>query len=243
MRMQHIGQDIAGGLPQTPLRSQRVCFLLLLPLGLFAASVAPVSAQQAPPEPPPAQAPAAPVYDGDWWLSLLSGEQNGVISGYQDCYVFEYHGSVPFDKPLPSYVDDLNKYFLADSTRTKQTVSEALDAVRGAASDSTLPAYKLANPPPPDQAVYDGRFWSDADPATKLGYVEGYLACHAAKLKDADAKFSRAPSDYVDGINQAYGTPENSDDTDKAAMRVATLLHSLKDPENPPAKPPPDLHR
>src|SRR5208282_4732069 len=127
-----------------------------------------------------------------------------------DCYVSEYHGSVPFSKDLPSYIDEINKYYLADSTRRKQTVSEALDVLRGAASDSTLPAYKTANPPPPDQIVYDGHFWSDADPAAKLGFVEGFLACHTAKLKDADAEFSKAPSEYIDRITQAYSIPENA---------------------------------
>ncbi len=247
------GADAPG-----PLRGVPGLFFLLFPLFLTA-SVSSARAQQAPAEAPPSQAqqsvpapPAAaeppsepsprPVFDGDWWLSLGSWEQYGFVSGYQDCYNSEYHGSVPLLKEIQSYVDDLNKYFLADPTRRKQTVSEALDALRGAASDSALPARKAANPPPPDQPeqkVYDGRFWFDADAAAELGFVEGYLACHTAKLKDADATFSAAPSEYVDRINQEYGITDDTDDiaADKAALKLADVLHKLKDEEAPPPKP------
>ena len=201
---------------------------------------------QAPAGTPPtetATAPAErPVYDGDWWLSLGGWEQSGFITGYEDCYNSEYHGTVPFTKEAQSTVDELNKYFLADPARRKQTVSDALDELRSAASDSALPSYKLANPPPPDQppaAVYDGHFWFDADPAAELGFVEGYLACHSAKLKDADAKFSRAPAELVDRITQAYGITDDTEDVaaDKGAVKISEVLHQLKDPDPAPAKP------
>ncbi len=232
-----------GGVPSGTTPGFAGLWLLLLAMALVGSPCVPARARQAPVNAPPAQAEGAPkagpVYDGDWWLMLYGQEQTGVIAGYQDCYISEYHGDGLFNKEIQNYVDDVNKYFLADATRQKQTVSEALDAVRGAGTDAPLPAYKAAMPPPADQAVYDGRYWQDADASTKLGFVEGYLACHGAKLKDADAKFSKAPVEYVDGINQAYLSAENTGDTqtDKTARRIAAVLHSLKDPENPPAKP------
>jgi hypothetical protein len=196
---------------------------------------APDAASPAPAEPPA----EAPVYDGDWWLTLGGWEQYGFVSGYEDCYASEYRGSAPFTKEVQSYVDDLNKYFLADPTRRKQTVSEALDAVRGAANDAPLSGAKAENPPPSGQAVYDGRFWFDADPAAELGFVEGYLACHSAKLKDADGKFSKAPAEYVDLINKEFGITEDSDDidSDKAPVKIADVLHRLKDEEAAPPEP------
>ena len=182
---------------------------------------------------------AGPVYDGNWWLMRNSEEQAGFVSGYQDCYISEFHGGGIFNKDIPSYVDDLNKYFLADATRQTQTVSEALDKVRGGGDDTPLPAYKAAKPPPEGQAVYDGKYWADADSSVRLGFVEGYLACHAAKLKDMDAQFSKKPSEYVQGINQGYLEEESAAGAGagKRPTRIATILHRLRDPDNPPAKP------
>jgi len=181
--------------------------------------------------------PAAPSYDGDWWLSLGGWEQYGFISGYEDCYAFEYRGSVPFTKEIQTYIDDLNKYYLSDPALRKQTVSEALDVLRKSASDQPVPA--RSESPTPAHGDFDGKFWFDADPAAELGFVEGYLACHSAKLKDADAKFSKTPSEYVDLINKAYNITDDTDevDADKAPMKIADVLHTLKDEEPPPAKP------
>jgi len=181
----------------------------------------------------PAQ-PAPVVYDGDWWLSLGSWEQYGVVSGYQDCYTHEFRGPGAFNQEMQAYIDELNKYFLADPAHRKDTVVQALDNLltfKAAASAST------GTPAPAN--VYDGRFWFDADSAAELGFVEGYLACHTAKLKDSDGKFSKAASAYVTAINKAYNINDDTDDidADKAPITIAAVLHKLKDDEAPPAKP------
>jgi hypothetical protein len=197
----------------------------------------PASRAQSQPTEKPAEQAAVPTYDGDWWLSLGGWEQYGAISGYEDCYAFEYRGSVAFTKEIQAYIDDLNKYFLSDVTLRKQTVSEALDAMRKAGGDQSSPA--PSDSPTSPHGDFDGKFWFDADPAAELGFVEGYLACHSAKLKDADAKFSKLPSEYVDLINKAYNITDDTDDVDadKAPMKIADVLHRLKDEEAPPPKP------
>ena len=169
----------------------------------------------------------APTYNGDWWLSIGGWEQYGFISGYEDCYAFEYRGSVPFAKEVQTYIEDLNKYFQADASRRKETVSHALDVLRNATADA--PATGAASTAA--HGDFDGKFWFDADPAAELGFVEGYVACHSAKLKDADAKFSKAPSDYVTAINKIYNITDDTDDVDadKAPIKIADALHRLKD--------------
>ena len=224
-------------------RRRLVLLMVLGPAGVAAAYLA--SACAAIPAGAAARSQAAtqnqagPVYDGQWWLLRDGEEQTGFVSGYQDCYVSEYHGGGLFNKDIQSYVDDVNKYYLADATRATQSVSEALDAVRGGGSETPLPAYKAAKPPPEGQAVYDRQYWRDAGPSVRTGFVEGYLACHAAKLKDADAKFSKEPAEYVEGIEKAYLAEENSAGSqgEKPQTRIATMLHRLRDPETPPAKP------
>ena len=185
----------------------------------------------------------APTYDGEWWLALGSWEQYGIVSGYEDCYAFEYRGSAPFTKEVQSYIDDLNRYFLGNPARRKESLSEALDLLRGASGDKPMaaaPGDASAAPgdaPAAASGGLDGRFWFDADPAAELGFVEGFLACHAAKLKDADAKFSKEPSEYVELINKAYDITDDTDDVDpgKAVMKLAEVLHRLKDEAPAPA--------
>jgi hypothetical protein len=220
-------QAAAGGAP----RSFEALALLLFLL-LFA-----VAAQSQ--QPPAAPVPSAlPAYDGGWWLSLGGWEQYGFLSGYQDCYAFEYRGSIPFTKEIQSYIDDLNKYFLEDPARRKQTVSEALDKLRGAAADQSAPAASGSTAADP-HGGFDGRFWFDADTAAELGFVEGYLACHTAKVKDADGKFSKPAAEYVALINKAYDITDDTDDidADKAPIKIADVLHHLKDEAAPAAKP------
>ena len=203
----------------------------ILPLLLALALTAGTNAAR-----PPALPPAT-TYDGGWWLSLGGWERYGAISGYADCYVFEYRGSVAFTKEIQTYIDDLTKYFQADPMRRKQSFSEALDTMRGALEDKG--AAPMADPPSGAHGSFDGRFWFEADSAAELGFVEGYLACHSAKLKDADAKFSKPPSEYVDLINKAYNITDDTDDVDadKAPMKIADVLHRLKDETPAPAKP------
>jgi len=193
---------------------------------------------QAPATEKPAEPAAGPTYDGDWWLSLGSWEQYGVVSGYEDCYVFEYRGDLAFSREIQAYIDDLNKYYLSDVALRKRTVSDALDIVRKIANEQLTPG--AGDTPREAHGEFDGKFWFDADPAAELGFVEGYLACHSVKLKDADGKFSKTASEYVDLINKAYNITDDTDDVDadKAPMKIADVLHRLKDQEPPPAAKP-----
>ncbi len=212
-------------------------------LVLFALLFLPQASRgQSQPAGKPAEKSAAPRYNGDWWLSLGGWEQYGVISGYEDCYGFEYRGSVAFTKEIQVYIDELNKYYLSDPALRKQTVSEALDLLRKAGNDPSAPVAGAT--PTEAHGQFDGRFWFDADPAAELGFVEGYLACHAAKLKDADAKFSKPASEYVDLINKAYNITDDTDevDADKAPIKIADVLHTLKDAEPRPAVKPAPSH-
>lgn len=187
----------------------------------------------------PAAQAEAPRYDGDWWLSIGGWEQYGFLSGYMDCYTGEYHGSVPFTKDVQSYADAVTQYFQGSVERRRQSVSEALDTIRGAAADSAQAPPAAAGGGGDSHGTYDGRFWFDADPAAQLGFVEGYLACHAAKLKDADAKFTKPPAEYVPLINEAYGITDDSEDVDadKAPIKLADVLHRLRDASPEPQKP------
>src|ERR1700687_5535240 len=170
-------------------------------------------------------------YDAVWWGSLGNWEQAGFMDGYMDCHAFEYRGSVPFAKPPQAYVDALNLFFQQNAANKKLTVSQALDRIRGAVSESSAPPVASAAAPAV-HGSYDGKFWFDAEtPQVQLGFVEGYLACHTAKVKDADGRFSKSAEDYVPLINSAYGITDDTAEGDphKAQQKIADVLPQLRD--------------
>ncbi len=177
------------------------------------------------------------VYDGAWWQTLGNWEQAGFMNGYLDCHAFEYRGTAAFSKPPQAYVDALNAFYQQSADNKKVSVAEALDRIRGAANETSGPA-PAGVAGPAAHGAYDGHFWFDAEtPQVQLGFVEGYLACHSAKVRDADGHFSKPAQDYVPLINDAYGITDDSDDVDaeKGAQKIADVLHQLRD-EGPTKK-------
>jgi hypothetical protein len=186
---------------------------------------------------PAPQQPQKKIHDGAFWASIGNWEQAGFMNGYMDCHAFEYRGTAPFTKPPQSYVDALNAFYQQSADNKSVSVAEALDRNRGAANETSAPPVAGAAGPAPHGA-YDGKFWFDAEtPQVQLGFVEGYLACHSAKVKDADGHFSKPAEEYVPLINDAYGITDDTDDVDpqKGAEKIADVLHRLRD-ETPAKK-------
>ena len=184
-----------------------------------------------PASPAPQQAQKK-VYDGAFWASLGNWEQAGFMNGYIDCHAFEYRGKVPFTKPPQAYVDALNAFYQQSADNKNVSVAEALDRGRDAANETTAPPPAAGAEGPAPHGAYDGKFWFDAEnPQVQLGFVEGYLACHAAKVKDADGHFSKSAEDYVALINDAYGITDDTEEVDaqKGAEKIADVLHRLRD--------------
>jgi hypothetical protein len=192
-----------------------------------------LGATQVPAVPAPQQ-PQKKVYDGAWWLSLGNWEQAGFMNGYIDCHAVEFRGTVPFNKEPQAYVDALNSFYQQNADSKTALVSEALDRIRNATNEASAPPPAAGGSGPAPHGAFDGKFWFDAEnPQVQLGFVEGYLACHSAKVKDADAKFSKAADEYLPLINDAYGITDDTEDVDpqKAAAKIADVLHQLRDPD------------
>lgn len=170
-------------------------------------------------------------HDGDWWLSLGSWEQYGFISGYADCYLSEFHGPAAFTKGVQSYIDALNEYFKQSAENRKQGVSEALDAILGAAGQGNTSQSPAGGSKGEPHEGFDGSFWFDAEPPAQTGFIEGYLECHASKVKDQDGHFSKSPQAYAVQINEVYGITDDTQEVDaqKGAEKIAAVLHRLRD--------------
>ena len=171
-------------------------------------------------------------YDAAWWGSLGNWEQAGFMNGYMDCHDFEYRGTVPFAKPPQAYVDALNSFYQQSADNKKLRVSQALDYIRGAASETSAPPLAAGAAAPALHGSYDGKFWFDAEtPQVQLGFIEGYLACHIAKVRDADGRFSKPADDYIALVNTAYGITDDTEEVDpqKGAQKIADVLHQLRD--------------
>jgi hypothetical protein len=197
-------------------------FVVILLLLFYALSAPPVATA-----PPQGEKKA---YDGPWWQGLGNWEQTGFMTGYVDCHAFEYRGTVAFTKPPQAYIDGLTSFYQQSAANKSVSVSQALDRIRDAGSETSGPPPAAGGPAP--HGVYDGRFWFDAEtPQVQLGFVEGYLACHTAKVKDADGHFSKSAEEYVSLINDAYGITDDTEDVDpqKGAQKIADVLHQLRD--------------
>ena len=184
---------------------------------------------------PPAL-PQAPkkTYDGAWWASVGNWEQAGFMNGYIDCHAFEFRGTVAFDKPPQAYVDALNAFYQQSADSKTVLVSEALDRIRSAVNEASAPPPAAGAPGPAPHGAFDGKFWFDAEtPQVQIGFIEGYLACHSAKIKDADGHFSKSAEEYVPLINEVYGITDDTEDVDpiKAVAKIADVLHQLRDPD------------
>ena len=193
---------------------------------LFSAALAAAPALAAPPQ------AEKKSYDAAWWGSLGNWEQAGFVNGYMDCHAFEYRGTVPFSKPPQAYVDALNVFYQQSADNKKLRVSQALDRIRGAASESSGPPPAAGPTAPALHGSYDGKFWFDAEtPQVQLGFIEGYLACHTAKVKDADGRFSKPADDYIALVNTAYGITDDTEEVDpkKGEQKIADVLHQLRD--------------
>jgi hypothetical protein len=82
---------------------------------------------------------------------------------------------------------------------------------------------------------YDGTYWKAMGGIHRnqeqVGFIEGYLWCHAHLSGNKGGVFSKAPADYARMITQWYGLNEETDDIDekREPTKIADALFKLRD--------------
>lgn len=195
---------------------------LFIALGLFAA----------------ASARTAPRYDGHWWLSVSEDEQSGFLNGYADCYIYEYKGPAKFTINPPDIARGLvTKFYRHNASRLADPVASALHGLRDRPGQKS--AASDGQPIRGRHGFYRGLYWgelydgdtSGSRTSGKLGYVQGYLDCHARLNHNKGGVFSKPPSDYVKFINRWYGLIPHNETylLKRESVPIADVLFKFRD--------------
>lgn len=164
-------------------------------------------------------------YDGHWWLSISSSERSGFLNGYFDCYTYEFNGSARFTKNPPDTARSLvTKFYEENSAHLADPVSDVFYRFRNHTRENAMTGD--GEPINGRHGYYDGTYWKQMSAlggkAEQLGFVEGYLWCHAHLLQNQGGIFSKAPAKYVVLISRWYKF--NSETEDMDAKREPTKI-------------------
>jgi hypothetical protein len=183
-------------------------------------------------------------YDGQWWLSVSPKEHDGFVSGYYDCYTYEYKGPDKYTaKSFSEYGNLITGYYKNDAAKQGVLVSEAMHELRDRPGEKASPGGETT---PDKHGYFDGLYWKQISALggkeKQVGFVEGYLSCHAELVHNKGAVFSKPAEEYAALITQWYGFKEDTGDIDekREPIKVADALFQLRDhaPNHEQAKSP-----
>lgn len=171
-------------------------------------------------------------YDGHWWLSATQAAQSGFLNGYYDCYRYEYKGSAQFTSNPPEIArSHVTKFYKQNVSRLANPVASVFYGLRDQPGEK--PSASGGQPIRGRHGYYRGLYWMEISlsKGAQLGFVEGYLACHAQLNHNNGGTFSKPPSEYVALINHWYRfNPATGDiDGNRQPTAIADVLFKFRD--------------
>jgi hypothetical protein len=79
--------------------------------------------------------------------------------------------------------------------------------------------------------MFDGEYWRQAEPAHRLGFIEGYVECLRTEATGG-ARFSEPAASYVAQLSAWFGIKAGDPGVvraDRAATKIADALQPLRD--------------
>jgi hypothetical protein len=182
---------------------------------------------------PQPQLHETPRYDGQWWLSITPKEQDGFVSGYLDCYTYEYKGPDKYNaRSFSEYERLITEYYTNGASKHGMPITRVLHQFQDRPGEKAPPGDGLNR----DQHGYfDGLYWKQISALggkeKQVGFVEGYLSCHVNLSRNRGGVFSKARAEYVRLITQWYGLNEDTGDIDekREPAKVADVLLKFRD--------------
>jgi hypothetical protein len=169
-------------------------------------------------------------YDGHWWVTIANNERRGFVDGYLDCYTYEFKGPASFHNRPPVEIQQLvTAFYSQERSRANDRVPEVLYRFQDRAGD-TLRAREDGEAHPEPHGYYDGQYWFEQTNDGRLGFIEGYLHCHAMHSRRSGG-FSRRLDEYRALISRWYGIREGTADLDEARApgKIADVLFRFRD--------------
>lgn len=170
-------------------------------------------------------------FDGHWWTAAASAEQRGFVSGYLDCYVYEYKGPAGFSNRSTMALQGLiTRYYQRGAASLDEAVPGVLSRYQDRPGD-TVPAQEGAEVHFEPHGFFDGDFWRQITGPERLGFLEGYLLCHATQSRNQGGAFSRSVAEYQNLITRWYRLNEATDEIDegRAREKIADVLFRFRD--------------
>jgi hypothetical protein len=172
-------------------------------------------------------------YDGKWWLSISAKEQDGFVSGFYDCYTYEYKGPDRYTvKSFAEYRRLITGYYQNDTSKKNLPVSEVMHQFRDRPGEKPATGGETTRG---QHGYFDGLYWKQISALggkeKEVGFIEGYLSCHSELVRDRGGVFSKPPADYAELITQWYGLKEDTGDIDekREPAKVANVLFKFRD--------------
>ncbi len=172
-------------------------------------------------------------YDGKWWLSITPNEQDGFATGYFDCYVYEYKGPDKYtERSFDEYERLVTVYYKNNLSKGSLPISEAIHELRDRPGEVASRGGEISREP---HAYFDGLYWKQTSALggkeSHLGFVEGYLFCHAELAHNRGGIFSKSPAELSGLITKWYGLKEDTGDIDekREPAKIADVLFRLRD--------------
>lgn len=160
-------------------------------------------------------------YDGIWWQTRTSAEQEGFIYGYGDCY------ADPAGQRIRMSLDDADTrlavgiYYQSHQKNLSRPAAHVLkDVWTGhiTVHDSTRPAPGAGWRE--RHGFFDGTWWKGSSSAEQLGFVEGYVACHNSESRKPKL-LTLEPDKYVEMLSAWYSS--DGDDSVAAQHRAEKI--------------------
>ena len=169
-------------------------------------------------------------YAGHWWQAAVPDERSGFISGYLDCYLWEYKGPARYShRSLKALGDLVSEYYERHQAQLSASVTSVLLRFRDLPGDpATMPSGREVYSEP--HGFYDGNYWRQVTAAERLGFVEGYLSCHAQEAHARGGAFTRTPGTYVVLISQWYHLDDvtGATDPEREWDKIADALFQVR---------------
>jgi hypothetical protein len=167
-------------------------------------------------------------YNGHWWLRLTEQEKSSYLDGDSDCYVFELDRKIRYSRSPAEDSEYVTTYYFSNPDKRSVPVFEVIRLADDHPSLREIPkGGEVWNEP---HWFYDGDWWNQSVPAERLSFIEGFLACYS-RSPHPHAKFSKAPSQYVQLINRWYGTTSDIEEPNAKHIndKIADVLFRFQD--------------
>jgi hypothetical protein len=178
-----------------------------------------------------AAAETAQVHDGAWWLSVSTDRRTGFLAGYIDCAVYDAGEKQFADLSWDAIEPQISKRFLSHPADRGTRVADVLaqigkkQQISGGQSDGE--SY------PEKHGIFNGDYWRQSNADKRLGYVNGYLECHAITGKPK-ADYSRDSVWYSNQISLWFGVKADDPgeiNPDRVNRKIADALYMFRTKE------------